>query len=451
MKKRFFLQLIIAVVVIASVGAGVSAYLISEVWDSNYQPCDDFYNIAVCFAGSGAHSRAFSFNTKAGDTYWDKCEIQLDPAEKQEQAPSFKDKDNITIATKSNENPIIHFDRTVIWHYGYTTELKADTKYFYRVGRPKGNLWSRWGYFITDDGDDSFTFMHITDSQAEGDAEYEAFAATLSKAFVEAPETEFILSTGDQVEFPFQSYWDKFFACIDDIVKITTFAAVNGNHEITTDTMQANFYVPTESDMYCYAYEYGDCLFMIIDTNYLSRDPSNYNDQLRYLANIMEHSTKKWRVIAAHKSPFSTGTHATNIDVLGFKDAIVPFAAQHNIDLVLSGHDHIYYRSFPVDGQGERASVAEVRQVQVGEYNATAYINPQGAIYVENRCIGTKFYNKVHSLNDHLLEKTDPHKIRIPMYSVVKIEGSKLIYTAYEHDRDTDTVSIYDCFEIIKN
>ena len=440
MKKKIFVSVALIIVCFVFVFSGCAEK------PYTYEFSSDFKNIAVGFAGSGATSRAFSFTT-LDKSYENKCVVQLDPARAEEQSPVFNGKDNIRLQAESMK---FFLQGAAISHNASTTELTPATKYFYRVGCPDKEAWSAWGYFVTDDGDDVFSFIHITDSQASSEEEYLNFALTLNKAFSENPDIEFILSTGDQVELFGQYYWNKFFESIGDILRTTTFAAVNGNHEMRNESMLFNFYTPTHGEKYTYAYEYGDCLFMVIDTNIMSADPTLYDPQLEFFAEVMENSDKKWRILAGHKSAYSTGTHADDFDILCFKEAITPFAAEHSIDLVLGGHDHLYCRSYPIDGNGERVSAQKVEYKQINGYNATSLVNPEGVIYVENRCAGSKFYNKTKSLNDHLLEKADLQKISIPIYSILKIDGNTLTYTSYEHDRDTDSVTVYDCFEIIK-
>lgn len=54
-----------------------------------------------------------------------------------------------------------------------------------------------------------------------------------------------------------------------------------------------------------------------------------------------------WRVIALHHGPWSSGPHGENTRL--HKAGIVPLLKAHKVDLVLSGHDHLYERGF-VDG-----------------------------------------------------------------------------------------------------
>lgn len=55
----------------------------------------------------------------------------------------------------------------------------------------------------------------------------------------------------------------------------------------------------------------------------------------------------RWTVVTLHAGPYSTGNHGSACLARG---TLAPLFAEHGVDLVLSGHDHSYERSTPVDG-----------------------------------------------------------------------------------------------------
>lgn len=443
MKKKALLIVVLCMVLVSAFALSACNKDGDTPEPYTYTPSDEFINISVTFGGgSGATTRTFNFST-LHQSYDDRCYVQLDPAEQADSAPAFNTKDNFSVLATSAQFPYALETKKRSLHTAYVTNLAPDTKYFYRVGCPQEEKWSDWGSFTTDDCDGSFTFLHITDAQAETAEEYAALTENLRKALAENPEIEFILSTGDQAEngfVPIPGVWDDFFASIQTELMRTTFAPVLGNHEIS-DTFNAFFPIPGFTDTYSYSYEYGDCLFIFLDTN-----KSSLSAQFAWADEIINNSNKTWKIVAMHRTPYSAGTHADDAEIQIIKQEIVPFAASRGIDLVLSGHDHIYARTYPLNGLGE---VVGAEQVFRGE-NKVTYTNPYGVIYAENRCVGSKFYNK-NSMNDAYLEVVDPGKVTKPVYSTVTIDGNKLTYTSYEYDSTgTKTTSIIDCFEIIK-
>ena len=435
MNKKLSVILFALILLLLSTLTGCQQY--------TYVPSDEFFNISISFGGGdGATGRTFCFMT---DSSISSSVVQLDPAEPNDSEPQFNKKDNISYPAETMPYTL---DSTRCLHTVLVNDLTPGTKYFYRVGCIEIDQWSQWGYFITDDRDESFTFLHITDSQANTDLEFDTFGNTLDKAFETISDIEFILSTGDQVEAgPDMGMWDKFYLSIEDNLMNTTFSAVVGNHESFAMMINTHFYVKDINIIYHYAFEYGNCLFMILDTN-----SSNMQYQMDWMTSVMSESNAKWRIVAQHKALFSSGTHADDADVLSLKQQLVPFFADNSIDLVLAGHDHVYGRTNPIDAAGNLAtSGSSVHSIENGAPKSV-YTAPDGPIYVINRCVGTKFYNKSNTLNDHLIEVGDSEKIEKPVFSEVRIEGNKLTYISYEYDHMiTDSIRIIDYFEINKD
>lgn len=422
----------------------------NEPADYSYEPNSDFFNILTMpVDGKGTNSRAFSFATLAEKAYTG-CEVQLDPAEANETEPQFGAEDNISIpatAYPSTAFGMFFLDTSKTLHKAYTDSLEADSKYFYRVGSAERKSWSDWSVINTDDGDGSFSFIHISDTQPDADDEFAAVSQIMRKVYEGNKDSEFVLATGDLLEFGVaQDKFDRYLDGMKHITKEIPFIPVIGNHEIFTDIMRANFYLPMDGrESFYYAYEYGDCLFMVFDNNTMDYEP-----QLTWMSSVIEKSTAKWRIIASHFSSYSTGTHADDGNILRFKNSITPFAASNSVALVLSGHDHIYARTCPIDADGSRDETVQTTVVEQDGYQKTVYTNPNGTVYVSIRAAGTKFYGKTKSLNDHLIDKGDPYKIEVSAFGRVEINGDRLTYTTYEFDRATEQTSVYDCFEIVR-
>ncbi len=71
-----------------------------------------------------------------------------------------------------------------------------------------------------------------------------------------------------------------------------------------------------------------------------------------------------------HAPPHSSGYQGSNQDV---RDALSPIFAQHGVQLVLSGHEHDYERSVPIDGVTYVVSGAAAGARRTGTEDYTAY------------------------------------------------------------------------------
>ena len=122
-------------------------------------------------------------------------------------------------------------------HKAETAVLEPGTEYVYAVGDGGENVTDleNPASFTTPKRDlDTFNFTMITDMHASGDPKnYERNGQTLDLALEEFPDTSFIISTGDQVSYGFNTdLWNGFFAG-----NAKTFAQVPlylgaGNHEL---------------------------------------------------------------------------------------------------------------------------------------------------------------------------------------------------------------------------
>jgi len=70
-------------------------------------------------------------------------------------------------------------------------------------------------------------------------------------------------------------------------------------------------------------------------------------EQMAFLERTLGEATEPWTIVAIHESPYSAGYQGSNLEV---RDRYAPVFARGGVQLVLSGHDHDYQRSRPIDG-----------------------------------------------------------------------------------------------------
>jgi 3',5'-cyclic AMP phosphodiesterase CpdA len=86
----------------------------------------------------------------------------------------------------------------------------------------------------------------------------------------------------------------------------------------------------------------GDVLIVGLD----STRPDD-RDQRAWLERTLAAATEPWRIVMLHHPPYSAGYHGSDKAV---RRAFVPLFERYGVQLVLSGHDHDYQRSVPIDG-----------------------------------------------------------------------------------------------------
>ncbi len=119
------------------------------------------------------------------------------------------------------------------------------------------------------------------------------------------------------------------------------FYAALGNH----DAREQRFYKLFNMDgqlYYSFKAPKQDVRFFALESTYL--EPK----QLDWLGKQLESTREKWKIVFQHHPLYSSGrTHGSDE---GLRAALEPLFTANGVDLVLTGHDHIYERIKPQQG-----------------------------------------------------------------------------------------------------
>jgi 3',5'-cyclic AMP phosphodiesterase CpdA len=91
----------------------------------------------------------------------------------------------------------------------------------------------------------------------------------------------------------------------------------------------------------------GPVEFFIIDSSTPQVTGAAGPEQIDWLRGALAASTAPWKVATMHHPPYSSGGHGSDMAV---RAAVEPLLIEYGVDLVLTGHDHHYERTIPVDG-----------------------------------------------------------------------------------------------------
>lgn len=148
---------------------------------------------------------------------------------------------------------------------------------------------------------------------------------------------DLVYPAGDPTQLQ-QVVFDPF---ADVLADGTELLAVLGNHDVKSgqgDTIMAELGMPGDY----WAHEYGDVLFVGLDTTAMD-DPA----QLEFLEQALSTTTATWRIVLMHHPPYSAGYQGSNTTA---RERFTPIFERYGVQLVLSGHDHDYQRSTPING-----------------------------------------------------------------------------------------------------
>jgi hypothetical protein len=117
------------------------------------------------------------------------------------------------------------------------------------------------------------------------------------------------------------------------------FFASLGNH----DRPNERFYKPFNmGEKRYYSFKNGNAEFFALDSNYM--DP----EQLEWLKDSLGKSTASWKICFFHHPLFTSARfHGSDTDL---RARLVPIFQANGVQVVLSGHDHVYERMTPVAG-----------------------------------------------------------------------------------------------------
>ncbi|UZQ51478.1 cell wall-binding repeat-containing protein [Clostridium kluyveri] len=339
------------------------------------------------------------------------------------------------------------------------TGLKQGVEYVYRIG--DGTNWSQVNSCTTQDISSGFNFLLAGDPQigAGGDLAKDGagWLDTLNKATNKFSNFSFIMSVGDQVnngsELNGQSNeleYDEFFK--PDQLKNMPVSTIPGNHESYGSGHITHFNLPNMSDKYGiftdngyesdkssgttgndYYYVYGNTLFMMLNSNDI-----NAQDHKAFMQEaIAANPNIKWKIAAMHHSIYSSANHEADEDIAARRVTHPEVFEDLGIDVVLSGHDHSYTRTYQMSA-GEAVNVEDAKDGKVTD--------PKGVLYIStNSASGSKYYElQQPDVNNYYEAKKEQD--HVPTFSDVNIKDNSFTITTYR----TDTMEAIDTYTINK-
>ncbi|MFF2493425.1 fibronectin type III domain-containing protein [Agromyces sp. NPDC058064] len=384
-----------------------------------------------------------------------------------------------------NANPKQHFSATV-------DGLAPATRYAYRVGLE--GAWSGWFEFSTaDPSDRDFQFVYYGDAQIGLDS---TWPSVVRQAEATAPDAIGSVHAGDLINTASnETEWVNWFAGMGASAATKNVMAAPGNHEYSGDKLmkswKANFEYPHNNPTVetvgaladlavgdgdvakqyaayfahwaafatetVYFTDYQDVRFITVnatrDTTFLTPDvlPACSGTecpqakvaelwtqfQAAWLDHVLEESPSKWNVVTFHQPVYST---SAGRDEPVLRKYWVPVFQEHDIDLVMMGHDHTYARGYNND------DVTETPGVTVGP------------VYIVSNS-GAKHYD-LESDEKNVWTNNDATQVLrgagVTTYQVIDVSKDRLVYRSYLAEKtanattDLPVGAVYDEFTVSK-
>lgn len=346
---------------------------------------------------------------------------------------------------------------TLTRHLAEVTGLSPNSNYWYRVGSSESNTWSQAVRFRTGPAEGGFGFTVVADSQGMSTVDYQVYQTALQDAVSRFGESAFTVHLGDIVDHGMdETQWTL--ATAHEAVMGQAFVPVTGNHEYKGDTKDvtepnallrhyklSGLNVPEQdlSTGVYYSFDYQNVCFVVLNTESLNAAGGIDQAQLNWAYQTLNESSAKWKIIALHKSVYSSGPHRQDRDVIQIRAQLNALAADSSVDLVLGGHDHTYNRTAVL----RRGVVQETKTLNDSHGGLTYPVltNPEGTVFITPGTIGVKYYPVSDDASIPTVRSSQPQR---PIYAHVELNEERLYYKAYTVQGGSST--LYDHFAIQK-
>ncbi|MCL2707777.1 MAG: metallophosphoesterase family protein [Defluviitaleaceae bacterium] len=377
------------------------------------------------------------------------------------------------------------------WHKATAAGLEPGEEYAYRV-TCGGGEYSRVYGFDTDAASGGFQFVVFSDAQVDvgsgsGMQDSNSYwpnplmtvaqgwyvnVERFSNAF---PAANLYVSAGDQVEGAYDGSIFKsslaeyrgFFA--HEALRGARVAPSVGNHDDDADLFEWHYNLPNvtpneagverSAELGNYWYRYNDVLFVNLSTFRLYPFENSESDKARdkfaaHFDATLKAATEanpdaKWLVVTHHKSTTSHNNRQDSYDVRLWESAVAPLMDKYGVDVVFSGHEHTYSRSWIIKG---------LEKVEGIDYSKNEVESPDGTLYFTlNTASGIRYYDMPEAREDY--ESFSPvwvdgkpwyvnvaHQIKAPQFMVVDVTENGMAFTLYR----VDTMEAVDGFSIVK-
>lgn len=368
-----------------------------------------------------------------------------------------------------------YYDNYRAWR-AEVLDLEYGETYYYRVGSINNDSFSKIGSLYINDGLESLEFIHVSDMQGTTKSHYDMWLKTINVMSSNFKNIDVMLLSGDLADsMGLQSKANNEMGWLlngaNNYLKDLVLTPAAGNHDTANNIFYAHFNVNLSNDqdykwgMY-YNYKIGDTEVIVLNTN----DDLNNNfrlnsKQVNWFGEVLKNSTAKWKIVVIHEALISTGKHMNDRSSRYIREDLMPLISEYHVDLVLSGHDHVYSRSNPYLWDNEEGTMSNqgIEMTLINDNNHLKnYYNTPGTFYVtQNATTGVEgkrrepskqtsepewFDLATSTINDKYMS----YQPDAPTFGHLEIKNNKLTYSSY-YVNNHDELVLFDTFDVIKD
>lgn len=295
---------------------------------------------------------------------------------------------------------------------------------------------------------------------------------TLERAMELNPDTALMVSAGDQIQSRDKKTSDSTHSTYTEneieytgylspeILKSMPVATTIGNHDALSSNYSYHFNNPNTSDLgstYAggdYYFQYGNALFIMINTN-----NTNVSEHASFIKRACaSYENAPWKIVTLHQDIYGSGEHSNEPEIVELRYGLAPIFEENGIDVVLTGHDHTYSRSYMmstavkdennfitedefddyIDGNTPEddkyanylASIEDAEYIAETDQNIVT--NPKGILYLTaNSASGSKYYDLVEHQQAYIAARWQED---VPTFSMIDVSSNKFTINTYRTD-----------------
>lgn len=314
------------------------------------------------------------------------------------------------------------------------SKLATGQTYLYRIYDKGSGISSEIYEFKTPEKNEAVTFLFTGDPQIghSGDAETDgkAWERTLEVGKQISPDAGVVIVPGDLADStekgPAMEEYSAFRQA--ETLKSVPVAVNKGNHDTAEDLYEEQFLTVESKASVDYSFVYGDVLIVSLNSN-----NNDYASHIAFLKKAIQNANTKWIVVSMHYSLFSGGPRAEDEKILRMRRNYAEVFSELGVDLVLSGHDHLYSRTYYM--KGLENTKRESGKKEKGE---TLYLSATSST-------GNKFYQAQNQKEDYVAF-ADTETNKAPLISTITFQEDFMNVQTVR----TSDLKIFDEFTVMK-
>lgn len=253
--------------------------------------------------------------------------------------------------------------------------LAAGARYTYEIRGNADKEFHIGSLAAAKPADAAFSFAVFGDSGEASQAQY-VIASRIAEA-----NPDFIVHTGDLVypDGKRSRYGPRFFDPYKELLARIPFWPSLGNHDVSKEN-QGTAYRPVfelpqngPADQPAednYWFDYGNARFAVLNSNL--EESALANSVAPWLEEVMSSATARWKFAVFHHPAYTSGKYPPTERIV---NVIVPVLERTGVDVVFSGHDHMYERTVPLrGGQPAEPAAGGITYIVSGAGGAPLYL-----------------------------------------------------------------------------